>query len=448
MIGSRWSLPTLLLMLGAGLGCSESEHKAPRTALVVEVHTDLARGDEIDEVRVTASSDAGDAGVQTSRGSLRDDDSDLPVNVVLEPASGVISVRVIAEGLLDGEPVRIQTRRTEFVVGEVRVLRMELSRLCAMECPDEGETCADRGGVATCEPEYIAPQLLLRPGEQPDSGVADAAVDAGPDAEVDGSTCTPELETCNGGDDDCDERVDEGATICPQNEPFAISACTEQSGSTRCRVVACRSGRFDCDDDPDCETQVDAENCGACGMTCDVGDVCAQAAGSGTSYECLDANQCPGTTEVCASTCVDKQTDAQHCGDCDEECAQLANASPSCVEGACELDCAEGYASCNGDAPGSDGFDDGCETNILTDVMHCGGCEGASTRCPDRDNAETFCDDGICSYRCEDSFLNCNETMTDGCETPIGADDCYACGNACTGLLEQCCANRQDCCVL
>jgi hypothetical protein len=437
-----------VMLVAASAACSDSREEPARTALVVEVHTDLEVGEEIDEVRVLASSlrgDAGaDAGVQMARGPLDDDE---PVNVVLEPAAGVMAVRVVAEGYLDGERVRLQTRRTEFVANEVRVLRMDLSRACAMACADEGESCFARGGSARCESDYLDPRYLLKPGEQRDAGGdgEDAAVDAGADASTsDSGTCAPATETCNGADDDCDEQIDEGSTLCPQNEPFAISACSSVGGVTRCRVTACTIGRLDCDDDPDCETAIAAEHCGSCDTACDVGDVCAQTAGSGTGYDCLDRNQCPGTTEVCGSSCVDKQTDPAFCGDCGTACAQLPNAIPACEGGDCQLDCAEGYASCNGDEPD----DDGCETNVLTDVMHCGGCEGLNTACPSRDNAETFCDDGICAFRCMDGFLNCNESMTDGCETPIGKDDCYACDNACNGLLEQCCASQRDCCVL
>lgn len=454
------AMASLLALTGAG--CAEGESKEPRTALVVEVHTDLEVGTEIDEVRVLASSlsddgDASDASTQGSGGSL-DDDDELPVNVVLKPAAGVTAVRVIVEGYLEGERVRVQTRRTEFVANEVRVLRMELSSACVLECPEANETCFARGATARCDSDYLDPKDLLRLGEHDagsggdrdgdGDGDGDAAIDAGTDADVgDSGTCLPTAEACNGDDDDCDERVDEGSTICPQNTPFAVSACTTESRVTRCRVVACFSSRLDCDATPECETKVTVENCGGCETTCDVGDVCAQAPG-GSGYECLDSNRCPDDTEVCNDVCVDKQTNELHCGACDEECTQEPNATPSCEGGACELACAEGYRSCNGDVPGTPGFDDGCEVNILTDPMHCGGCAGTNTTCPSRANAETFCDDGICAFRCMQDFLNCNETMSDGCETPIGKDDCYSCDNACTGILEQCCANRRDCCVL
>lgn len=455
---SFWCSATTLLLALIGAGCADAERRAPRTALIVEVHTDLEVSDEIDEVRVFASSaraDAGtsDAGMQSSRGAL-DDDDELPVNVVLKPAPGVTSIRVVVEGYLDGERVRIQTRRTEFVADEVRVLRMDLSSACVMECPEANETCFARGETARCDSDYLDPKYLLRPGQRDagsggdGDGDVDAAIDAATDADVsDGSACLPAAEICNGGDDDCDERIDEGSTICPQNTPFAVTACTTESASTRCRVVSCAASRLDCDDNPDCETRVSAERCGDCETTCDVGDVCAQAVG-GSGFQCLDSNQCPGGTEVCDSICVDKQTDALHCGDCGTECTQEPNATPSCQSAACKLACADGYRSCNGDEPGTPGFDDGCETNILTDPMHCGGCEGASTACPARANAETFCDDGICAFRCMEDFLNCNETMSDGCETPVGEDDCYSCDNACTGLLESCCENQRDCCVL
>jgi hypothetical protein len=75
----------------------------------------------------------------------------------------------------------------------------------------------------------------------------------------------PQVETCNGRDDDCDGLVDDGVT-CPL-VANATSACV----SGACQVT-CSAGFANCDGNAanGCETALmtDTRNCGACGVIC------------------------------------------------------------------------------------------------------------------------------------------------------------------------------------
>ena len=91
------------------------------------------------------------------------------------------------------------------------------------------------------------------------------------------------------------------------------------------------------------DTQSDTAHCGACGVTCNLGEVCQN--GSCTLM-CA-----PGLIN-CDGVCTDPQTDPDHCGatgtctgiGAGEACAP----GYVCSAGQCELDCAPGLIDCDG----------------------------------------------------------------------------------------------------
>jgi hypothetical protein len=415
-----------LLVTCSAAACSSSDTPTSRTAIVVEVRSDLEVPDEIDEVRVEVSSISGDAsvgdgGVQSASGSLDDAGIAFPVSVVLVPAQGVTAVRIVAKGLLDGVTVGQETRREEFVPNEVVVLRIDLDKLPPISDGGDG-----------------------------DAGI-DGAVDAGNDA-GDSGACP--AETCNGEDDDCDDRIDEGTEICPQDLPFAVAACMpEAGGGASCQFVRCTEEHLRCDGDEGCETPISGSDCGECGRECLAGQRCSKDPGD-IEFNCMDGACPPGQPDLCGVMCTNFDTSPQHCGGCNEppedihECdhADPDHAEPSCEERSCALNCVGSFRSCDEQEPalGTPEYTNGCEVDTNTDRNHCGRCGNeCATTGP---NMVAYCEQGMCKTRCTDDFIECDDAV-DGCETPIGDDDCYACDNACGALL-QCCANQRDCCLL
>lgn len=87
--------------------------------------------------------------------------------------------------------------------------------------------------------------------------------------------------------------------------------------------------------------------------------------------------------------------------------------------------CAAPWADCNGLAG------DGCETDLLGDPRHCGGC-GNACGLP---NALTSCNSGLCELAgCEADFQNCDGNPATGCEVNITTDpaNCLGCGSVCS----------------
>jgi hypothetical protein len=262
------------------------------------------------------------------------------------------------------------------------------------------------------------------------------------------------------------------------------------------------------------DTASDASNCGSCGAACAAGQTCrggtctcngerctgccdgmtclpgaseAQCGSGGVACLACSGGRtcengscaCPPGHDVCADTCVDRQTNLSHCGECGRGCAQ----SETCRGGVCGVDCGTGFCAATGTSPDCCG---GACRNLSTDVNHCGTCGrdcdedqtadrcvagncrcGNGGPCP-RDqtccagacrdlgsdvahcgacgrvcsfaNAEAICTAGDCGFACQTGFADCNEVASDGCEVDTRTDEvhCGTCGAAC-GVSETCC---------
>ena len=169
------------------------------------------------------------------------------------------------------------------------------------------------------------------------------------------------------------------------------------------------------------DTNTDPAHCGGCDKPCADGEECA-------SGVC----QCPQGTESCANTCVDTATDLAHCGKCDNLCPDGANAITTCAMGMCGQQCNMGYEDCNMKP-------DGCETNLTTDLQHCGKCGNS---CPSVSNGVPECKGANCGIgSCNKGYDDCDNQLATGCEANLNSDDknCGQCkydcgvGNYCSG---------------
>ncbi len=277
-------------------------------------------------------------------------------------------------------------------------------------------------------------------------------------------------EICNGLDDDCDGRADNGARcaaglvceggecLCPVEErcdgacvdrssdPAHCGACgnacpSGQACEASTCVVNCSASQTRCGDS--CvDVTSDARHCGGCDNGCGAGAVCQDgvcACGPGTDLcggGCVDLNtdrsncgscgrvcaatelcvaggcECAPGTITCGSACVDTQTDASHCGECGRACP----GGQVCEAGACRVSCAVGQERCG----------DAC-VNTMTDPMNCGSC---GTTC----GGGELCVSGSCQMDCG-SLLLCSGRCV---EVDTDPEHCGGCGRACA--FDQTCA--------
>ncbi len=88
------------------------------------------------------------------------------------------------------------------------------------------------------------------------------------------------------------------------------------------------------------DLESDADHCGACNSDCASDEVCSLGA-------CAD--ECATGATACGASCVDLQTNAAHCGDCDHSCAD----DERCMAGACTPEAGAGGAGGSGGAGGA-----------------------------------------------------------------------------------------------
>ncbi|MBX3272319.1 MAG: putative metal-binding motif-containing protein [Sandaracinaceae bacterium] len=297
-----------------------------------------------------------------------------------------------------------------------------------------------------------------------DSGLADAAADAGSDAgpiDTTGMTCEP----CRSDEDcvashycamigvggrvclpacvidlpDCPARFD-CVTSFSESIPMPVCApvgercCVDEDGDLHGTGVGCLG--IDCDDE-DAETHASAaEICDGqdndCNGVVDDGDI---------------ATMCPRGDHVAATGCRDggctileceprfadcnmdardgcetSTTTESSCGSCGVPCAP-ANATGDCAGGSCRIGaCMPGYADCNMDAR------DGCETR-LNSVLDCGGCGRSCSPA----GAIGDCSTGTCAIgACDPNRGDCDGRAENGCETLLTTNsDCGACRMIC-----------------
>ncbi len=128
--------------------------------------------------------------------------------------------------------------------------------------PDARPDVLDLDGPPDAQPDGppdmaldMAPDVLLDVGDVAVDGPPDVLPDVLPDVRVDlavdmeiDAGCVPAVESCNGIDDDCDERIDEvdGAAdpLCPELDGVATQVCRDGL----CAVETCAPGRFDVDE--------------------------------------------------------------------------------------------------------------------------------------------------------------------------------------------------------
>ncbi|MBK8691199.1 MAG: hypothetical protein IPN17_02545 [Deltaproteobacteria bacterium] len=216
-------------------------------------------------------------------------------------------------------------------------------------------------------------------------------------------------------------------------------ACAAPNGVAGCAagvcvVAACSTGFGDCDGNAanGCEVAVtdSVAHCGSCGSACAAG---ANATATCAAGRC--AVRCAAGFADCddnpANGCeVDTRVTSAHCGACGQACAAGANATATCAAGRCAATCAPGFGDCD-DNPAN-----GCEASLTSDPARCGTC---STTCSGGTNARPVCGAGVCRLECAAGFADCDGDARNGCEAALdGTASCGACGVICSGGTPLC----------
>ena len=140
----------------------------------------------------------------------------------------------------------------------------------------------------------------------------------------------------------------------------------------------------------------------------------AATAGAGERAHGGVAGACTGTW--CDGECVDTATNSEHCGSCGHACSMEHATDAMCDAGLCFHSCQADWTDC--ERPATSKADDGCETHLSTDALHCGACDRP---CATTNVRELRCEDGLCTSLCESGEWNWSQppasAADDGCES-------------------------------
>lgn len=170
------------------------------------------------------------------------------------------------------------------------------------------------------------------------------------------------------------------------------------------------------------DINTDPDHCGRCDRVCPEtpGGVASCVAGD-CVFECLSG------FEICGAECVNINVDADHCGDCDIACEP----GQVCASGTCAVACEPGTSKCN----------DGCD-DLTSSVVNCGTC-GRS--CPAPPGATPSCVGGSCSYKCLPGLAECDASCVD---LQTDAAHCGDCDTVCLGAPNGVATCANGTCVL
>ena len=304
------------------------------------------------------------------------------------------------------------------------------SLVAGASCASPGDTITLGGGDASAPPSFTNPA---------DAGDAEASAIEQPVLSCVGTLCPYPYQTCtdeNGAAGyKCgsnlltdDANCGQCGNVCPSffQGLQMESHCVKGQCQSQCINGSPTINDFqDCNGivDDGCELDIanDPKNCGACGAACPNNP-------DGTPQACTDHKcGCPAGQTYCSNGvgCVDLTKDELNCGTCANKCPAVTttpppNAEYDCVAGKCgQLACSSGFADCNNN------LTDGCETNIVSN-SNCGACGkacGAGQTCIIAQDLSVEC-------ACPPNLTLCGNTCVDLLSDP---SNCGVCKHTCPG---------------
>ena len=261
-----------------------------------------------------------------------------------------------------------------------------------------------------------------------------ANTDAGTDNGDDALGCVSGLTNCSGVCYDLSSDPTRCGTcdgICAESETCSDGVCQCADGLERCGLS--------------CVDPIsDATNCGACGVSCGSEQVCQDG-------ECLI--RCDAGLTACGGSCVDTATNMTHCGGCDLPCVAGENEDAECIDGGCDIICADDWY----DLDGADGCEYFCSPAAPGDEV----CDGEDNDCngtideldPDYVPVECPLQQGVCTgavFDCVDGVpATCDDATYEAGAGGLPYDPafetwCDGIDNNCSGLADESCCSPAD----
>src|SRR5262249_42046771 len=138
-----------------------------------------------------------------------------------------------------------------------------------------------------------------------------------------------------------------------------------------------------------CETDITTPtHCRSCTTQCPANNPICTATGCG--------NSCPAATPtLCNGSCVNLDSDANHCGDCVTACTQpLSGGTTTCDQRICTLHCLSGFHACG-------------PSQCVSNTTYCNGCTVCQPP-PHGNGTQTCAANGTCDVSCNSGYHKCS----------------------------------------
>ena len=219
--------------------------------------------------------------------------------------------------------------------------------------------------------------------------------------------CEPII--CSDGEKKCTNLTPQ---ICENNEWKAQPACTTSQANAEATCEngicgsKCKSGYEDCNGS--CvNLQSDLNHCGSCAKVCNIANAINKCENGVCKFTCesgyvlssdgksCNFKNCDENTTRCSGTKI--QTCTNNTWKDTTTCTVPTNGSATCSNSRCGITCNSGYKECSS----------GSCTSITT-TSNCGGC---GTKC-DVSNATNSCVNNKCQFSCKSNYLQCGSGCT------------------------------------
>ena len=289
----------------------------------------------------------------------------------------------------------------------------------SIRCPDGLITCSDKDNNLVC----IDPTYYLTCGAVSCDDTGHPCNSATETCDGKACQCKEGLYRCGdechspsendycGISEDCEENAayEKG---CKPDDNDNIFECRKKDGNYQCELTECAGEANVCSSDtgPTCISKSDNDNCEYCGLKCSeqkklnaTGDKCEKNEDKNAcTYHCNEGfTQCGDEFEP---VCVDTQTNIEHCGECNNKCAEGQKCQNKiCRDTTCKV------TECS--------FNDNCVNNDNACGPNCDDCTASAMTCDVNTGTCVPCEGAVINNRCQLCGANQHVSINrDACE--------------------------------
>ncbi len=226
----------------------------------------------------------------------------------------------------------------------------------------------------------------------------------------------------------CGDNILQCGELCDGN---LVEAPPQMRCGENCLEWECQTNWENCDESliTGCEANLTTpQYCDSCKNNCEDLPQIEIVACDNSQCKILDCQgdwgNCDGRWETGCET--DLANSSSHCRECENSCSKKPHTNVKCQNKECVYTCFSGWGNCDDD------WNTGCETNLTNSSSHCGKCKNSCSL----PHTISYCESSQCQIvACDQDYGDCKD-LEDGCETNLktNVNHCGSCTNNCEDL--------------